>query len=488
VVLGVPWFLFFHRLAERDLWSSHEARAGQNAASILRSGEWGRPTLFDGQPELQKPPLYYWLVALAAKAQGGSVDAFAVRLPAAVSALATVLAACIFLGMRGRWVAGAVAALVLATTVHYTWMARVGRIDMVLTLAVGLALGCFYQAREALGSRLLLYLIGYLAIAAALLLKGPIGLILPLAVLAVCVLLEKGWRPVLRSLLWGVPLVLGLTVPVYLWINAETDGQFFRVFFLHHNLERGLGNAEDLRVHPWWFYGPRGLVDFLPWSPLVLLAGWCVVRRGARCLDGQARFGLVWLVTMLLVLSCAGFKRADYLLPAYPGAALLLGCMAERWYAATRHPRKQAAGFVLLIAGCVAGWWIVVDQVLPAAEPQREMRSFAQEIRRLVPPSRPVLFFRAEAHVLSFHLRPWLDTFLEWENLDIWAGRRDTNYIVMPPECAAEWPNHVSSGRLVEVLRNTDLAGGRHELPLVLMRTEPLGTRREPGRTTMQRQ
>jgi len=57
------WLLFFHRLADRDLWSSHEARAGMDAQTMLDDGAWGLPRLFSGEPELQKPPLYYWLVA-----------------------------------------------------------------------------------------------------------------------------------------------------------------------------------------------------------------------------------------------------------------------------------------------------------------------------------------------------------------------------------------------------------------------------------------
>src|SRR5205807_7584281 len=60
-------FLFFHHLAARDLWSSHEGRAAQDAQSILDDGSWGLPRLFDHKVELQKPPLYYWLVAAVAR-------------------------------------------------------------------------------------------------------------------------------------------------------------------------------------------------------------------------------------------------------------------------------------------------------------------------------------------------------------------------------------------------------------------------------------
>jgi 4-amino-4-deoxy-L-arabinose transferase-like glycosyltransferase len=465
-------FLFFYQLGERDLWSSHEARAAQNAAMILQTGNWGLPQLFDGHREMQKPPLYYWLVAWIAQQQGGRVDAWAVRLPAAISALLGVLLVFGVLASRGRPVAGLVAALVLATAAHYTWLARVGRIDMPLMLTVSLALICFYVA----GSGRIACFVGYLAIAAGIMLKGPIGAALPIAVLTVRAMVEGTLAPrrLLRSSLWwGVPLVLALTVPWFLWVNHTTHGEFFHVFFVHHNIERSLGNSDDLRVHPWWFYGPRWLIDFLPWSLLVLGAGVYLLRKSRWREDPEARFGLVWFLTMIALLSCAGFKRADYLLPAYPGAALLLGCVAERWYQGAIHPRRLAVTFGLIVAACVAAWGVVLHHVLPQQEPALEQRTFAQAIRQYAPQPDFVHFFRAESHALAFHVGYPIDTFLEWENLDIWAKTPGVHYIVMPVDAAAEWQEHVTAGRLVEVLRNTDIAAGipPHE-QMVLMRTD----------------
>ncbi|HJZ55414.1 MAG TPA: hypothetical protein VKE74_10670, partial [Gemmataceae bacterium] len=77
-------FLFIGRLGHRELFSSHEARAAQNAQRMLDTGEFGLPVLFDGQTDLQKPPGFYWLVAAAGWANGGEVEAWVARLPAAV--------------------------------------------------------------------------------------------------------------------------------------------------------------------------------------------------------------------------------------------------------------------------------------------------------------------------------------------------------------------------------------------------------------------
>lgn len=465
--------LFFHRLADRDLWSSHEARAGQDAQVLLDEHRWGVPHLFDGTPDLQKPPLYYWLVTAVARLRGGPVDAFDVRFPAAVSALLGVLGMAALLAYRGRPVAGLIAGLILATSLHYTWLARVGRIDMPLALAAGTALGCFYLASQR--SALLWTVSAYLAVAAAVLLKGPIGVVLPAVVWLAFCLVEGRWRPRWASLWWGVALVLLLTVPWYWRANVETGGEFFRVFFWRHNVERGFGDDDgsgSMHARPWWFYAAHLCGDLLPWGLLLPVAIWYGCRGDHWREDAEARFGLVWLVSMVLLLSCLRFKRADYLLPAYPGAALFLGCVAERWWRSSAVPRRLALAFGLVVAGCVAGWWVEVEYLLPRHESERELHTFAAEVRRRVPPGQGVLFFRTEAHALAFHLRPPLNTFLEWENLDIWAGRPGCHYLIMSPDSAAEWPQHVTAGRLVEVIRSTDLCPN-HERPLVLMRTEP---------------
>jgi 4-amino-4-deoxy-L-arabinose transferase-like glycosyltransferase len=479
-------FLFGYRLADRDLWSSHEARAGMDAQSVLDGGG-ALPHLFDGRAELQKPPLYYWLVAGVARLRGGAVDAWAVRLPAAAAALLCVGA--VVAPLWRRRPAGLLAGLVLATAAHFTWLARIGRVDMPLTLCVTVAAGGYYLARDARRQggavRAAAWLVAAcLAVAAGVLLKGPIALVLPAAVVVAHLLAEGELPPPWRvracgalahelGLWWGLPLVAALAAPWFFWLDAASGGEFVRVFFWHHNVERGLGGS-SLRTNPWWFYLPQFAVDFLPWSPLLAVAAlWCW-RRGYWRLDGDARFGLAWFAAVLLVLSCSHFKRADYLLPAYPGAALFLACVwcdeAER----CRGDRCWGPALALLPAALAVGmvlyWGVRVGWSLPAREPFRDYRAFAAEVRRRAPAPQPVYFFRTEAHALALHLGRPLAVLVQWEELRRRLLRPGTHYVVLPPDCAAAAAAALPGVRLEEVLRNTDLSGGAHERPLVLLR------------------
>jgi 4-amino-4-deoxy-L-arabinose transferase-like glycosyltransferase len=465
LLAGYAALLFFHGLGTRDLNSSHEARAAQNAQMLLEDGDWLLPHLFDRHVELQKPPLYYWLVAAAAWLRGGAVDAWATRLPAALSGLGCVLFL-YYLGVkRGRARAGLCAGLVLATFVHFTWLARVGRIDMPLTFAVTVALGSFELGKQQRGWRL----VGYTALALGVLLKGPIALVLATVVAVANRPVWRGWRE--SSLWWGIPWLLLLTAPWFLAANARTGGRLWDVFFWHHNLERGLGGSEALAVHPWWFYGPRALIDLLPWSLVAPLALWW--QRRQRVDDPDGRAGLRWFAAIFVFLSCMSFKRADYLLPAYPGLALFLGTFLDRYlfrWAQERDSRTRALVVLATILLAYAGAWCSYNTwVVPTQEADWPYQRLAREIRRRT--DGPVIFFRAEAHLLAFHVGRPLDTILEWENLEVWANMDFPVYFVMPAECAQHWRQEVKRGELVEVLRSSDWVQGPRERALVVLRS-----------------
>src|SRR5205823_275161 len=152
---------------------------------------------------------------------------------------------------------------------------------------------------------------------------------------------------------------------------------------------------------------------------------WEWLRRPELRADTLARLGACWFLAVLVFLSCMSFKRTDYLLPAYPGFALLIGCTVERLAIRRR--------VVVMIVGAIAiGWLGYNTWIVPAQEEGWPYQRIAQELRAQT--DRPVIFFRAESHVLAFHVGRPLDTILEWENLAWWVDRPFPVYVVMPEE------------------------------------------------------
>lgn len=475
-------FLFFLRLGHRELYSSHEARAAQNARRMLDTGEWGLPVLFDGQTDLQKPPAYYWLVAVAGRLTGGTVEAWATRLPAALAGVLTVLLVFAQLRREGRPVAAWVAAIALATAVHFTAIARTARIDVPLACAVTASLLAFYRGcQRDTARRLGWHLLSAVAAAAGVLLKGPVALAL-IGPAALAWLIGERWadeipaRPRLpvSSIIVGTLAVLALALPWFLWANHATDGEFVRVFFWHHNVERFAGTSATLASHPMWYYVPRFAADFLPWSPALLYLGVWAARAGRLRTDRPVRFGLIWFAVMFAVLSAARFKRADYLLPLYPGAAMVLGCAAEAWLATRtdgRTVRRAKWGFGVTAALAGVGWLVMTVAVEPAEQRREEKRAFAELIRAHAPPPAEVMLFRAESHLLALYVGRPLLTRVEWHDLNDWLAEPGPHVVVMPPEYVYPAQQIVRSRKLVAVARLEDFTPDPPPRPLVFLRT-----------------
>ena len=480
--------LFFFQLGARDLVSSHEARAAQNAQRMLDTGEWGLPTLFDGQPDLQKPPGYYWLVAAAGWLNGKQVTPWVARFPAALSAVLAVLLVYSFLRREGYRTGATVAAVALATANHFVAIGRTARIDVPLTLCVAAALVRFYRgvgeprgsSPRPCGSRnppagmnpAARFAVAALFAGFAVLLKGPVALALVGPVAVALLMVEHRRIPLFPALIGGA-VVAAVALPWFVWANRATDGEFFRVFFWHHNVERFTGESDSLASHPWWYYGPRFAFAFLPWTlPLVTLSA-RTFATGAWREDRLFRFGVVWAAVVVAVLSAARFKRADYLLPAFPGAAIALGCAAQRWLssgASQRAVRRKKWIFGVLLTCGLAVWpvmWVVVE---PKQAAREDKQAFAAAIRGHSPKPQTILLFRAESHLLAYHLGSPIHTLVEWGELKERLSAPGPHAVVMPPDYAAE-AERITGRKLVPVATLAEYLTVRPPRPLVCLRT-----------------
>ena len=442
-VLGAALLVaaFLGTLDNTDLVHSHEARAAQNAQRILDTGEWGLPRLFDDRLELQKPPAYYWFVACVSYwLNSGQVTAWTTRLPAALMGIVCVVGVYAFLRWTGHRDAALVAAIVLATASHFTALSRIARVDIPLTAVVAFSilsfyLGCKSHCHGKWNHPLIWHSLAGVNAGIAALLKGPVGIAL-IACPAGAWWLAEDRR--INWLSWACLLVTAVLVglPWFIWANCATYGEFFRVFILHHTIARFSGTSPQLATHPWWFYLPRFTLDFLPWSPLFFLGIYCAAKNNLWKADQVMRFSLICFLSMLCLLSISHFKRADYLLPAYPFAAIFIGCFIQNLL------KKKSTDIQRRVMNLFHGTWIMTIicwiVMIAIVEPRWyaciESTSFAARVRQQAPSPQPVILFRMEDHLLSFHLGRPLETLVEWNDLKQRLTRSGTHYVVMPKE------------------------------------------------------
>jgi hypothetical protein len=177
---------------------------------------------------------------------------------------------------------------------------------------------------------------------------------------------------------------------------------------------------------------------------------------------------------MFVVLSCARFKRADYLLPAYPFAAIVVGCAAQSWLesrANARTVRISKQLFVGVLVAVIVGWVVMTTVIEPTEQAREVKRRFATAIRSHAPAPHTILQFRMESHLLSYHLGRPLHTLVEWGDLNERLAAPGPHFVVMPPEYVLAASQIVTSRKLVEVARLEEYTAAKPPRPLVFLRT-----------------
>ncbi|RAK68122.1 ArnT family glycosyltransferase [Hymenobacter edaphi] len=357
LTLGAAGFLLFWKLGGLPVQQWDECRTGLNALEMLQRREYLVP-YYQGQPDLwnAKPPLHLWLLMLSFSALGPTE--LALRLPAALAALATT--ALVYAAGR-RWLgspaAGLLAALILVTAGGFTALhvARAGDFDATLTLWTTLGtlawLGYLQTGRAGLaGATGGSFALAFLTKGLAALLPGP-GLLL-------AVWATGQGRQLRRPAPWlAAGLVLAAVAGWYGLREALAPGYLAAV--QQHELRLATENVENNGQPLLWYVGRLLEFNFSAWLAPALLAVALAWRRP----DGSPAQGLVRGAAAvagghLLVLSLTRTKLAWYDAPLYPLLALLaaagIGWAARALAAHYRwqpHPAVLLALPLLVVAG-----------------------------------------------------------------------------------------------------------------------------------------
>jgi 4-amino-4-deoxy-L-arabinose transferase-like glycosyltransferase len=322
--------LFILGVGRWDLWNPDEPRYAQVAKEMVEGGDWILMHV-NGNTYVDKPPLFFWLIALSSFLWQGFTS-FSARFPSAFLSTFTVLLT-FFLGKKlygSR--TGFLSALILATSFEFAYLSNRANIDATLTFITTASILLFlhwYQQNKVEGSenkdKRSLSIYGfYIGMALATLAKGPVGFILPLLISLVYLLIQKDWKTMRRMrLLTGMVLFMVIVLSWYLPAVLKGGQNFIDETLLHHTIDRFAKGSSHIR--PIYYYFTNFPVDFLPW--FLFLPG-AIAYGLAKRKEGVSKnflFLLVWFVVIFLFFSVSKGKREVYLLPLYPGASLMVG-------------------------------------------------------------------------------------------------------------------------------------------------------------------
>jgi 4-amino-4-deoxy-L-arabinose transferase-like glycosyltransferase len=344
-----------------DLYSETDGQYAGAAREMVESHQWLIPTN-DGVPRLQKPPLLYWLIIASYKMLG--INAAAARLPNAAAIVATV-ALTFLIGERLRdyW-HGFLAGLIYLSSAGTFLLGRIIMPEPVFSafLAAGFFCAiCGYQRRK---HRRLWFAGLWICAALACLTKSILGLVYPLAVLALLAVFFREARLRFRPLLhWSNFLVFLLIVaPWYLLVERNFPGMF--AHFAGDWAARVLGHEDNvprlqfIALHfAWWF----------PWL-LVILPGlvfaWRRVIRPHE-IDFAGALPLCWATVIFLPLLFIAQRQEYYAMSMWSAFALWA---ATIWDRMPRHLRMAGAG-AITVCGLTLGLVALIALRSPDASP-----------------------------------------------------------------------------------------------------------------------
>lgn len=322
-----------------------EGRNAEVAREMREAGEWIVPQLH-GLPYLDKPALYFDIVALSFGAFGKGETA--ARLPSVFFA-AGALAVTWLLARRlaGRRRAD-LAVAILATVPLFVLFARTVIFDIGLTFFITTAI---WLAEEGRAGHRWAGPLAWVAIALAVLTKGPVGLLLPLLAI-VALALGKG-RPYRLGRVFhplGIVLFVACVAP-WIWTVERREPGFLRYALVVETVER-LTKPTFHRTGPVWYYAPILSLGLFPWSlaALARIPAWARgVARGGLARPSADRGVLAAVAVIVLFFSLSRSKLGGYVLPAFPLIAILLAGETEGLRARSRAWTLAPGGMLLAI-------------------------------------------------------------------------------------------------------------------------------------------
>jgi 4-amino-4-deoxy-L-arabinose transferase-like glycosyltransferase len=342
--------LLFPGLAAAPFDDPGEGQHAEIARELMASGDWWTLRL-NGVRYFDKPPLLYWLAAAAFSLWG--LDEGVARLAPVVGTLLAVAATAILgarlLGPSGGLLAGGA----LLSSGLFLAFGRYVRPETLFVGAIQWGFTGLLLGQSADGSRRARAwsTIGCLALGTASLAKDPVGLVAPLAALAVGLGIVGRLRPLARSVpLAGVALLLlsglgwyaiALRQPGFAWYTI-VDNHLLNAVGLRHFPD------EDVPLSTLEFVAVSSL-GALPWILPAALVSVAIVRERWWRKPAEApaiTLGL-WLAGVFALFAVLPFKLPHYALVAYPAIALLA---ARGWQDREGQPRPLVAAHLALFA------------------------------------------------------------------------------------------------------------------------------------------
>ena len=316
-----------------DIDNRDQAKQSLYVLDIVQGGSLILP-LERGNPS-RKPPLYNWVGAALSVVLGGVTD-FTIKLPAALSGLGTVVVTYLIAELLFLIEVGLFAGLVLILSYHFADLSFLARTDMMQCFFISLSIYFFLRSYRQRNEKSIYNPLMFLAMGLGSITKSAVAFLLPGLIILTFLFCMKDLKW-LKSMQIGTGMVIWLVIMLCWFLPALMIGgrSYFDIVVMDEMINRflGIGTRQEKtrplyfllghffgKYHPWALFVPTALVRFWKLKPEARPHGLVLI--------------IVWFLVVLIFFSISSGKRADYLLPLYPAASILVGHL---WFSLTHR-------------------------------------------------------------------------------------------------------------------------------------------------------
>ena len=343
IVFILGFFLLILGLGATGLVDETPPLFASAGRAMSQSGDWLTPKV-NGILRFDKPPFYYWLMAIFYSIPGNQIwdelGSLSARLPSALSSLfLTIMIAdtifCTSEKSRDNMQLSLIASLSFLLSPLIIIWSRTAVSDSLLCATLGASLLLFWRKISSENNHFCGTPWVFLAI--AILTKGPVALVIIFITLFTFFLTHKNWKKLVLKInpVKGFLLTFLISSPWYFIQLFHKGRVFWDSFFGYHNLQRYTSVVNN-HSESWWFYLFIMIIASLPFS-VFLIHGIAdtfkelVLKIYIRSESTNSIyiFSLCWLFSIFLFFSISATKLPSYWLPAIPAASILIGRSAQ---------------------------------------------------------------------------------------------------------------------------------------------------------------